>query len=272
MTRIGVTGAKGRLGRELVRWGCIPIDADVTDLFALESAVKNVEVGTIVHCAAYTDVDGCESDPLRAAKVNMHGVRVLSLAFPGKIVYISTDYIFDGTAGPYVEYSSPNPINVYGWSKLGGELVLKSYQNDSNLVIRTTVLFGTDGDDFVGYVVGKLLAGKPIYLPDNLYGSPTYIPHLAEDILIAVEKGVSGVLNLAGSPAMSRYHFGLWIAEAAGISTDFVRRGGPSLDKAPRPLMAGLVVNKARRLGFPCRNPYSMLGPLLDRHRKAERQ
>jgi dTDP-4-dehydrorhamnose reductase len=245
----------------------------VTGFFELRSEIEHDKEEVVIHCAAHTNVDGCEEWPLDATDVNMGGTFALAGAFKGKIVYISTDYVFDGTTGPYVEYSSPNPINIYGWSKLGGELVLKARKNPDDLIVRTTMLFGPDGDDFVSKVAEKLLSGEPVYLPDNLYGSPTYIPHLAEDILLAVKKGTSGVLNLAGGPApISRYRFGQRIAEAAGLSTDLVRRGGPPLGTALRPLRVGLKTDKAVRLGFPYRDPYRELKQVIDRHRKAERQ
>ena len=271
MMRIGVTGHRGRLGRELAKLGCVPIEADVANFHALNAAIKLVKPEVIIHCAAFTDVDGCEGQPIKAALVNTGGVSNLAKAFSGKIVYISTDYIFDGQFGPYLEFSAPNPLSIYGWSKLGGELALKHRSNDDDLIVRTTVLFGPDGDDFVGRVTDKLLAGEFVYLPDTLFGSPTYTPHLAEDILEAIDKGVCGTLNLAGSRVVSRYHFGQRIARAADISVSLVKRGG-IIGKAPRPPKAGLAINLALRLGFPARDPYDVLETLVDCHRRKEQQ
>jgi len=273
--KIGVTGHRGRLGRELVKLGCVPVEADVTNFHALNAAIKVIQPEVVVNCAAFTDVDACEDQPVRAAEINTGGVFNLAKAFSGKIVHISTDYIFDGKFGPYLEFSSPSPLSIYGWSKLGGELALGHRGNDDDLIVRTTVLFGPDGDDFVGHVIGKLLSKanrglhKFVYLPDTLYGSPTYTPHLAEDILEAIDKGVCGILHLAGSRVVSRYHLGQQLARAAGVSTQFIKRG-QIIGKAPRPQRAGLAINLALRLGFPVRDPYDVLEALIDRYRKAE--
>jgi len=269
MMQIGVTGHRGRLGRELVKLGCVPIEADVTNFHALNAAVKLVKPEVVVHCAAFTDVDECEDKPTKAAMVNTGGVAYLCKAFSGKIVYISTDYIFDGQFGPYLEFSAPSPLSVYGWSKLGGELVLKHRGNDDDLIVRTTILFGPNGDDFAGRVISKLLYGEFVYLPDSLYGSPTYTPHLAEDILEAINKDVCGTLNLAGNRVISRYHFGQQIARAAGVSVQSIKRG-QVIGKAPRPPKAGLAVNLALRLDFPVRDPYDVLESLIDLHRKEQ--
>jgi len=267
--KVGVTGHRGRLGRELVKLGCAPIEADVTNFHALNAAIKAIQPEVVIHCAAFTGVDACEDQPAKAALVNTGGIAHLYKAFPGKIVYISTDYIFDGKFGPYLEFSAPNPLGIYGWSKLGGELVLKRRGNDDDLIVRTTVLFGPDGDDFVGHVTDRLLVGEFVHLPDSLYGSPTYTPHLAEDILAAVDKGICGTLNLAGNRVISRYHLGQQIARAAGVSIQFVKRGN-AIGKAPRPPKAGLAVNLALSLGFPVRDPYAVLESLVELRRKEQ--
>lgn len=270
MTAIGVTGHRGRLGSALVKLGCIPIDANVANYYDLSVMLEHLqvqghEIETIVNCAAYTDVDGCEDQPMQAATVNVGGVAALARAFSGRIVYISTDYVFDGTFGPYLEDSVPNPVSVYGWSKLGGELVLKGRNNPDDLIVRTTVLFGSS-DDFVSRVANTLLSRRTVALPDKLFGSPTYIPHLAEDILQAIDMGISGVLNLAGSRVISRYQFGRQIARALGLSPDLVVRGEVA-GKAPRPPLGGLAINKALKLGLPFRDPYDGLKEWAERYK-----
>lgn len=120
MTRIAVTGRLGRLGSELVRRGCMPIQANILDWQALRKELDDLNPDVVINCAAYTDVDGCENAPRKAAEVNTYGVYILAQAFTGKLIHISTDYIFDGRNGPYTEQDTPNPISIYGWSKLGG--------------------------------------------------------------------------------------------------------------------------------------------------------
>ena len=102
--RIAVTGYKGRLGNELINQGCIPLDCDITRPITIKKAIGQVCPDVIIHCAAKTDVDGCEQHKDIAFKVNAEGTNNLRECFPGgKIIYISTDYIFDGTAGVYKE-------------------------------------------------------------------------------------------------------------------------------------------------------------------------
>ena len=260
--RIGVTGSRGRLGNELVRRGCVPLACDVTDICALGNVIQEMEPEVIIHCAAKTDVDLCEMSPITTARVNMGGTFGLVEVFDGPIVYISTDYIFDGASGPYTEEATPNPISLYGWSKLGGEIVLKNRGNPDDLIVRTTVLFDKSDGNFITAVTGKLLAGEMVSLP-ALYGSPTYIPHLARAILEAVEQNVSGVLNLAGNKVMSRFELGKYIARQVGARANQVKPGEVT-GKAPRPLRAGLMIDKAKKLGLPIYDPLEGVREVLD--------
>lgn len=248
--RIGVTGAAGQLGRELIRRGCVAIDADVTDGNALRQALAEVEPHVIVHCAAITDVDGCEWTPEEAARVNTGGTYNVALCFNGPIVYISTDYVFAGVLGPYNEFALPNPINIYGWSKHGGELVLQARRDLDDLIVRTTVLYSYDSTNFVTKVLTKLQAGNKVQLPERMWGSPTYVPHLVEAILAAIRRGESGVLNLAGMNVISRYQFGQWIADEWGLDKDLIVPGLIT-GRASRPMRAGLKVKWAMQLGLP---------------------
>ncbi len=257
--KIAVTGAKGRLGSELVRRGCAPVEADVTRFQALALCIDALAPDVVVHCAACTDVDACESHVALAARVNAEGTQLLGQAFRGPIVYISTDYIFDGQAGPYGEDAAPNPIGVYGWSKLGGEIAIRNRKEARDLIVRTTVLFDELSPNFVTNVIARLRAGETIYLPEDLRGSPTYVPHLANGILAAIERGVSGILNLAGSRVMSRYELGLAIAGQWNFDRSLVKplkelRQDYSYP-APRPPRAGLLVDKALSLGLPIGDP-----------------
>lgn len=254
MDKIAVTGPHGRLGRELVSRGCIPIEANVTDFYELNQAILAVNPDVIIHCAAKTDVDACETQALEAMKVNAGGVYGLGQVFRGKIVYISTDYIFDGKNGPYDEYDTPNPQSIYGWSKLGGEIALRNLGKPKNLIIRTTVLFDRDSDNFVTAVIKKLLSGQTVEAPASLVGTPTYVPHLADGILEAINKNISGVLNIAGSETVSRWIFTNYIASLLGISKDLVKPGAV-YGRAPRPLNAGLVTSRARGLNITIRHP-----------------
>ncbi|MHC4635764.1 MAG: SDR family oxidoreductase [Planctomycetota bacterium] len=135
IVKIAVTGPRGQLGRELVKQGAAPLPG----LLMSEEMTANIELikpDAIINCAAMTDVDGCEKDILMAAAVNTAGVEYLSYRFPGYLIQISTDYVFDGENGPYGVRDTPSPISIYGWSKWGGELVTRRHRGPS-LIIRT---------------------------------------------------------------------------------------------------------------------------------------
>lgn len=233
---VAVTGPHGRLGSELVRLGCLPVEADINDFKPLHHAIAAVQPDVIIHSAAFTDVDACEDNPTKAAKVNTSGTYLLRQIFKGKIVYISTDYIFDGLDGPYVESNRPNPLNVYGWSKLGGEVILR---NSDSLIIRTTVLFDKYSNNFVTAVVRRLQAGEIVEAPADMMGSPTYVPHLAKTILENLDR--VGVLNIAGNWWVSRCGLAGHIAKLMGLTPEYYARSGPITGQAVRPLKAGLI-------------------------------
>lgn len=254
MVKIAVTGPRGRLGSELVRQGCIPIRANILNYSELRNEILDINPDVVINCAAYSNVDGCESSPRTAYESNVHGVFTLAQVFPGKIVHISTDYIFDGKDGPYDETAKPNPISIYGWSKLGGEIALKNRGNADDLIVRTTILFDKYSRNFVTAVMKRLAAGETVNVPNNLVGTPTYIPHLAEGILRAIEQGMAGVLHIAGGEGMSRYDLACYIAAVLGVPLMQVQEG-PITGAAPRPLRAGLIVGKAFINGIPIYHP-----------------
>jgi dTDP-4-dehydrorhamnose reductase len=238
--KIAVTGPKGQLGSELVRQGCVPLYGRLSTKFLIEE-IDRQRPDVIINCAAMTDVDGCETNALRAMDVNAAGVEHLSQNFTGYLIQISTDYIFDGRSGPYAPNDPPNPISIYGWSKLGGELITRRHRGPW-LIVRTTILFSQAANNFVMKVVKQLAEGAKVllYQPD-LVGTPTYAPALSEEIIRLVKAEVIGLAHIAGDRVMSRYDFGQAIARAfdfdpGGIIASDAYPGG-----APRPAKAGLL-------------------------------
>jgi dTDP-4-dehydrorhamnose reductase len=238
--KISVTGPKGQLGSELVRQGAIPLHGRLMS----EEMTANIEAikpDAIINCAAMTDVDGCEKDTLMAAAVNMAGVEYLSYRFPGYLIQISTDYVFNGQHGPYGVRDEPSPINIYGWSKLGGELIMRRRRGLS-LIIRTTILFSSADNNFVAKIVKQLRQGDKInmYNPD-IIGTPTYVPALAAEIMWVVQGEYKGIAHIAGSPSVSRLEFAREIANAFGYDPALITPNYGEIDGAPRPQKAGLI-------------------------------
>jgi dTDP-4-dehydrorhamnose reductase len=238
--KIAVTGPNGQLGSELVRQGGIPLRG----LLMSEEMTANIEAikpDAIINCAAMTNVDSCEENTLLAAATNAAGVKYLSYRFPGYLIQISTDYVFDGRNGPYGVRDAPNPIGFYGWSKLGGELVMHRHRGPS-LIVRTTILFSAANNNFVAKIVKQLDAGKLVkmYSPD-LSGTPTYVPSLAREILRIVGEGYTGLVHVAGQKTISRLDFARQIATEFGYNPGSVQPTNDKPSGAPRPMKAGLI-------------------------------
>lgn len=263
---IAITGAKGRLGSELVRRGFAPMDCDISIREEVIEAIDMLEPRTIINCAAYTDVDGAEDEDNldEAMRSNVRGPGVLRQVFDGYLIHISTAYVFDGKAGPYSEEDVPQPVSWYGWSKLGGEAAVTI--KEPTLIVRTLDLFGPDtATDFVRQIRDVLSFDQPYALPTNLFGSPTYIPHLAEAILTAESLGLAGILNLTGDMVLSRHAWGRMIAETFGYDPELIEPTDEVKGIAPRPLRGGLLVDKAKSLGVPIYSPQDGLADLAER-------
>jgi dTDP-4-dehydrorhamnose reductase len=213
--RIVVTGAGGGLGRAFTARAAAQHDVvgltheelPVEDRDAVRGRVSEARPEAVVHLAAMTAVDACEEDPDRARAVNAGGTANVADAAASTgalLVYTSTDYVFDGEKEePYVESDAPNPISVYGRSKLAGEDEVRSRAAE-HLVIRTGWLFGA-GHDFASGSVRRLAEGEVVGAIVDRTGTPTYIPHLADRLLALVTSGLRGLVHLAGPEPTTWY-------------------------------------------------------------------
>lgn len=263
--KICVTGYNGRLGIALVDKGCIPINCDITMIAGLCDAVYTANPEVIVHCAALTDVDWCEENPDEAFKVNVRGVHNLLTCvgemYPRpKIIFPSTDYIFDGRRGPYDEKAKPNPMGKYGMMKLGGETVL----NNDDIIVRTTILYGSKATpDFVTKVLAQFDKNEPFGLPYDAIGNPTYVYHLAEAVLKLCEiENPPHIINIAGLDWVSRYEFGYMIADVFNKDKDLLYEEESECEY--RPKKAGLKLGLAKKLGLPLYSLWDGLQAMKD--------
>lgn len=251
MTKIGVTGPRGRLGRTLLRdFECHALECDITDRESIRKAIDFIKPDVIVHTAALTDVDFCEKNPDLAIRINFQGTAKLCQEFDGRIIYISTDYVFDGTLGPYSERFVPSPINWYGKSKFGGENIIKAFAHNSSTVVRTTILYGSPvKTDFVQKILLELIAGKFLSVPE-LWGNPTHVSHLALAIFDIIDrKEHLPIINISGTDLLSRGEFADMVADTFGYDKYKISRNMYT-GKTPRPIHAGFVLDKARKLGI----------------------
>jgi len=208
--------------------GLTHAELDVTDRAAVAEALAGA---TVINCAAHTDVDGAEADPVPARAVNVDGARNIAAA-AARVIYISSDYVFDGTKeGPYVESDPVNPISKYGRTKLEGERATLTASPHS-LIVRTAWLFGSGGSNFVTTMLRLGKERGQVSVVDDQVGCPTFTEHLAEALVELAEGHEHGFLHVAGSGACSWYEFARAIFERADMDVD----ARPcTTDEFPRP-------------------------------------
>jgi len=257
--KILITGAQGRFGTYAVQkfsQNHSVIDSDKERDITKPQIVSHIiaaKPDIIIHAAAETNVDKCEIHQESAHQINVLGtINVIKAAqlTAAKLIYISSDYIFDGNKGNYIETDRPNPINYYGKTKWEAEQQIMKYTN--SLIIRSAVLYGRHihRSSFPRWVITNLKANKPIQVVTDQINSPTLI----DDLVNAIPKlwNQSGVLHVAGSQQISRYEFAMKTAHAFNLPTDLIKPiESHALNQvAPRPKNAGLNTNKITSMGI----------------------
>lgn len=246
--KIVVTGARGMLGQDLVpilrEYGHEVValgraELDVTDGAAIRRMLEREVPQLVVQSAAYTNVDGCETNRLEAFSVNAHATRMLAIGcqyLEAPLLYVSTDYVFDGTSTrPYLEADNTNPQSVYGQSKLAGELAVKELLNRF-FIVRTSWLYGRHGKNFVE-TMRKLGREKPeLSVVADQVGSPTWTVPLSHAIAQLVERGLYGTYHVTGQGHTSWHGFTEAILAAEGLKTPVRPISTAELGRpAPRP-------------------------------------
>ncbi|MEM6326973.1 MAG: SDR family oxidoreductase [Bacteroidota bacterium] len=283
--RVLVTGADGLLGqaltRRLSRWpgldllltgrgggprlgafagGWVPLD--VTDARAVERVMLDFAPTAVVHLAAMSKVEPCEQNREACWEVNVHATERLAQSchrHGARLVFVSTDFVFDGTAGPYAEDDRPAPINAYGRSKLAAENAIRGSRLGDWTILRTALGFG----DVAGYPEGRfnlatflvreLSAGREVQVTTDQIRTPTFAPDLAEGIAHVLRLGTNGLYHVAGEDLISTFAFAERLTERFGydpallvpVTTAELHPG------APRPLQTGLLTLRAQtEMGF----------------------
>ncbi|MEK5321904.1 dTDP-4-dehydrorhamnose reductase [Paenibacillus sp. FSL L8-0644] len=217
--KVLVTGATGQLGSQVCGffqkqdYDVLPCDREKLDITNLEQAIgisKNYQPDVIIHCAAYTAVDAAENDIDKAYQINAYGTRNMALAAEkvgAKFVYISTDYVFDGSSkNPYHEYDNTNPQTIYGKSKRAGEVLVQSLSS-RYFIVRTSWVYGINGSNFVKTML-KLGQELPILqVVNDQVGSPTYTVDLAYFLNEIIKTEKYGVYHASNRGSCSWYEF-----------------------------------------------------------------
>ncbi|MFZ3066059.1 MAG: dTDP-4-dehydrorhamnose reductase [Nitrospirota bacterium] len=226
--KVLITGSNGMLGSSLLEQlkkkysikGITIEDADITDFDAVVKVIRKIKPDIVIHTAAYTKVDDCESNSLLAYKVNAVGTRNVAVAcqkIDASMVYISTDYVFDGAKdSPYIEFDSANPISVYGKTKLTGEEFIRHILNRF-YIIRTSWLYGAGGTNFVDTIINKAKTEKELKIVDDQRGSPTHAKDLADKIGEIIDKERYGTYHVTNSGSCSWFEFAKKIVDISHI-------------------------------------------------------
>lgn len=255
-----VVGSKGMLGQELMGLlgesarGVDVGDIDITDLASVQRVLMTLKPRVVINAAAYTDVDGCESNAELALQVNGEGVAhlaMISKEIGAKLVQVSTDYVFNGRKGsPYQEDDAPAPLSVYGESKLAGEL--NSCFNPNHLIVRTQWLYGHAGKNFVETMLKLAAERSELTVVDDQIGSPTWTRDLALAIKALLDKDCRGVYHAANSGFVSWNGFAREIFRLANLKITVAPMTTEQLNRpAARPLYSTLDCGKlAADTGF----------------------
>lgn len=266
--RAFITGAAGFIGNRvsdhLARqgWDVVPIAADIRSTSTIEAVFEPANSqDVIIHAAALSNVDWCEKNPNEAVWVNVAGTRNVAAAAKqagARLIFFSSEYVFDGQAGPYHEDNEPNPINEYGRQKLAAEKLIGELCSNS-LIIRSTTVFGYEaaGKNFLMSFIARMKTQPAVPVPHDQISTPTYVEDIARITAdLAGRTEVQGILNVAGPDLMSRTEFAAAIVEAFMLEE---ARLQPLLtadlkQPARRPLKAGLKIDRLKSLGYTTAN------------------
>ena len=264
--RILITGAFGQLGHALqsilskksnyelictgrkVKKGQEGIPLDIRNQVALKELINTTAPDILINLAAMTNVDACELNPKLAGEINVAGLEHICDSFKGKIIHLSTDYVFDGTSGPYKEDDPLNPISIYGKTKLASEHILLE-KDIKNLVIRGNVLYDYSphtSASFLNWVVSSLKGNQEIKVVEDQFNNPTWTRSMSDIIELSIENDLEGIIHWGDSVHISRFEFAKLIAKKFSLNESLIK---PVLTSelnqpAKRPLQSGLSTEK----------------------------
>jgi dTDP-4-dehydrorhamnose reductase len=233
-----------------------PIKLDVSDKASVENAIQRMKPDAIVHAATLTNVDQCELDRKLARKINVDGTFNVANAAQKNgvfLLYISTDYVFDGEKGNYKETDQPSPINFYGYTKLKAEEIVEN-STTQFCIARTSVIYGATPaagkNNFALWLVNKLNSREQTRIVVDQWNSPTLNTNFAQMTLELIERKLTGLFHLSGATRISRYDFAVSLATTIGADSSLISPI-PSADFqqiAKRPRDSSLNVTKAHQI------------------------
>lgn len=235
------------------------VTMDVTDPMHVRAVLGELAPTNVIHTAAMTNVDACETERDECWKQNTTAVEILAAecaALDAHLTHVSTDFIFDGEAGPYDEAAAPNPVNFYGGSKLAAEEAVKA-AGGRWAIARTVLVYGTahlyGRSNIVLWVRDSLRAGKALNVVDDQWRTPTLAEDLADGCLRLAEQQAHGVFNICSDELLTPYQMALQVVDHFGLDGSLLTRvtANTFTQPARRPPRTGLIIDKARReLGY----------------------
>jgi len=283
MMKILITGANGLLGQHLVKrllehyhsiiatgkgLSRLPfeksatytyVDVDITDEGKWIDLINGQKPDVIVHAAAATQVDECELDQTACYNTNVKGTEYVlagAAAINCHFVYISTDFVFDGTKGNYIENDPPNPVSWYGQTKMKAEAMVRSSDLPWSIA-RTCLVYGNvlkgTRSNVITWVKQKLESGNKIKVVNDQWRTPTYVDDLAKGIQLMIEQKATGVYHISGKDLLTPYDMAIKTADFFQLDKSLIEKADASSFSQPakRPPKTGFDISKARNeLGY----------------------
>lgn len=283
--RILITGVNGLLGEHLVRhylrdasieiigvgrgvcrikplptetkWRYL--DIDITDGVAICSAVERTRPDMIIHAAAMTQIDQAEQDPIGCWAINVTATRFIlhvAQSIGAGVLFVSTDFVFDGLAGPYTETDLPTPVNYYGSSKWTAERAVQAYPGWW-AIVRTVLVYGQVGDGsrthLLTWVKKSLESKQTIRVVQDQWRTPTYVGDLVDGIARVIDQRKAGLWHVSGADTLTPYDMALATANYLDLPAELIHPVTADTFQQPgkRPPRTGFIIDKARReLGY----------------------
>jgi dTDP-4-dehydrorhamnose reductase len=280
--KILVTGSNGLLGQHLIHalvnsghtvtgiskgpnridgnlQGFTYKDVDITRAIPLRDTVDKEKPDIVVHAAAMTQVDKCEEEKQTCYNTNVSATRFLVdalKAHKSRLIYVSTDFVFDGLKGPYTEEDQPAPVNYYGSTKMVAEKAVMESGLDWTIV-RTVLVYGQTIEgtrsNIINWVKQNLEEGNSIKVVTDQWRTPTFVDDLVKGILLIIEKKARGIFHISGSDGLSPYDMAIKTARYFKLSEQLIEKVDSSNFRQPgqRPLKTGFKIDKAKKeLGY----------------------
>lgn len=246
-SRLPLTSGPGKLDYQVL---------DITDAMQVEKIISNARPDIIIHAAALTQADYCETHMAACWDVNVTATRFIIAAAKKAaafLIYVSTDFIFDGKSGPYVESDQPAPVNYYGCSKMVAEkAVMESGLTWS--IARTVLVYGNSASvsrsNIITWAAEKLQKGEKIRVVNDQYRTPTFTGDLAKGIRLIAEKKATGIFHLSGKDLLTPYDMAIATAEYLHLDKNLIDKVDAAVFSQPaaRPLKTGFNIEKARKI------------------------